>query len=252
MISANQNSVMSRNGLVSNRHAFFSRSPVALGNRGPVGFGVMLLLPAIGMLALTANGQTVTTQTSTGGGTVVRMRVLEVPGTPAAGEPAATSEPVAGEDVLRLTLVQSPVAPAVGQPVVANAASVPPPASSGPPPTASAPPPSELSPLPVAPAPPPAVSAPGVVMPSAEPVVVQPVAPDGLLGGNGIAPCPCHIICPPIQRDRCGVFCDCPNRRGDGPGWAAQRMIPWQVFAQGEYVGPPRSAARFGVPSPRR
>ena len=70
---------------------------------------------------------------------------------------------------------------------------------------------------------------------------MRPVAPEGLLGGNGVA-APSLIICPPIQQYRCGVFCDCPNRRGDGPGWASQRMIPWQVFAQGEYVGPPRSA----------
>ena len=40
---------------------------------------------------------------------------------------------------------------------------------------------------------------------------------------------------------RCGVAC--PNNGCDKePHWRAMRPIPWQVFAQGEYVGPPRLA----------
>jgi len=43
-------------------------------------------------------------------------------------------------------------------------------------------------------------------------------------------------------RMRCGVQCDSacfPNNRLT---WRAQQPIPWEVFAQGEYVGPARSA----------
>lgn len=41
---------------------------------------------------------------------------------------------------------------------------------------------------------------------------------------------------------RCGVKCpDCGCNPG-GPGWAASRPIPWEVFAQGEYIGPARLA----------
>jgi polysaccharide export outer membrane protein len=39
---------------------------------------------------------------------------------------------------------------------------------------------------------------------------------------------------------RCGV--QCPPCGCDGPGWEASRPIPWEVFAQGEYVGPARLA----------
>jgi polysaccharide export outer membrane protein len=39
---------------------------------------------------------------------------------------------------------------------------------------------------------------------------------------------------------RCGV--QCPPCGCDSPGWEAARPIPWEVFAQGEYVGPARLA----------
>ena len=38
---------------------------------------------------------------------------------------------------------------------------------------------------------------------------------------------------------RCGVHC---NGRCDDPHWYVRRPIPWQLFAQGEYVGPSRLA----------
>ncbi|MGA2031627.1 MAG: polysaccharide biosynthesis/export family protein [Thermoguttaceae bacterium] len=44
----------------------------------------------------------------------------------------------------------------------------------------------------------------------------------------------------PVQT-RCGVYCDRCNRFGGELRWAAERPIPWQVFAQGEYVGPART-----------
>ena len=40
---------------------------------------------------------------------------------------------------------------------------------------------------------------------------------------------------------RCGVQCPGGCNPG-GPGWNASRPIPWEVFAQGEYVGPARLA----------
>ena len=40
---------------------------------------------------------------------------------------------------------------------------------------------------------------------------------------------------------RCGVACPMGGCARD-PGWRAVRPIPWQVFAQGEYVGPARTA----------
>ena len=46
---------------------------------------------------------------------------------------------------------------------------------------------------------------------------------------------------PAMFRYRCGVKCPpCPQR--GGPRWRAQRPIPWEIFAQGEYIGPARSA----------
>jgi polysaccharide biosynthesis/export protein len=41
---------------------------------------------------------------------------------------------------------------------------------------------------------------------------------------------------------RCGVKCPPGGCNPGGPGWAASRPIPWEVFAQGEYVGPARLA----------
>lgn len=41
---------------------------------------------------------------------------------------------------------------------------------------------------------------------------------------------------------RCGVKCPPCGCNPGGPGWAAERPIPWEVFAQGEYVGPARLA----------
>jgi polysaccharide biosynthesis/export protein len=39
---------------------------------------------------------------------------------------------------------------------------------------------------------------------------------------------------------RCGVKCPPCGCNPGGPGWAASRPIPWEVFAQGEYIGPSR------------
>jgi polysaccharide biosynthesis/export protein len=41
---------------------------------------------------------------------------------------------------------------------------------------------------------------------------------------------------------RCGVKCPPCGCQPGGPGWAATRPIPWEVFAQGEYIGPARLA----------
>ncbi len=41
---------------------------------------------------------------------------------------------------------------------------------------------------------------------------------------------------------RYGVKCPPCGCNPGGPGWAASRPIPWEVFAQGEYVGPARLA----------
>jgi len=41
---------------------------------------------------------------------------------------------------------------------------------------------------------------------------------------------------------RCGVKCPPCGCNPGGPGWAAARPIPWEVFAQGEYIGPARLA----------
>jgi polysaccharide export outer membrane protein len=41
---------------------------------------------------------------------------------------------------------------------------------------------------------------------------------------------------------RCGVQCPPCGCNPGGPGWAASRPIPWEVFAQGEYIGPARLA----------
>jgi len=41
---------------------------------------------------------------------------------------------------------------------------------------------------------------------------------------------------------RCGVQCPPCGCNPGGPGWRASRPIPWEVFAQGEYVGPARLA----------
>ena len=57
---------------------------------------------------------------------------------------------------------------------------------------------------------------------------LAPVSPAGLPVPGG-----CRL--------RCGVPCDaCPP--GNIPTWKASQPIPWEVFAQGEYVGPARSA----------
>ncbi len=41
---------------------------------------------------------------------------------------------------------------------------------------------------------------------------------------------------------RCGVKCPPCGCNPGGPGWGASQPIPWEVFAQGEYVGPARLA----------
>ena len=68
-------------------------------------------------------------------------------------------------------------------------------------------------------------------------------APD-VMGGTEEAPLsgaqpqmwlPCEPRC------RCGVACPVGGCARE-PGWDATRPIPWQIFAQGEYVGPARLA----------
>lgn len=47
----------------------------------------------------------------------------------------------------------------------------------------------------------------------------------------------CQTQCGPF----CGVDCSDCGRGGGEPRWNASHPIPWEVFAQGEYVGPART-----------
>ncbi len=53
----------------------------------------------------------------------------------------------------------------------------------------------------------------------------------------------CNGSCSSTPSDRCGIHCtgeDCCGRK-TGKGWACARPIPWEVFSQGDYVGPART-----------
>jgi len=96
------------------------------------------------------------------------------------------------------------------------------------------------------------VAVPGPTGPHGEPAPVSQITPVPAAGygppaGYGhIATTPVYgaspiygLDCPLPQRPVCGVMCDdwwgCDNVK-----WNAIRPIPWEVFAQGEYVGPSR------------
>jgi polysaccharide export outer membrane protein len=200
------------------------------------------------MLVLSASGQTIVVQAPAEDKGVVRLKLEQLPATPPAAELVAASVDAAPPAPPALpALPPAALAPASESEAV-PAGPVPAPAAPAPPAPVSlpAPLPARAAPLLPAPAPVPvpesAAPAPPPIMPPAEPVLTRPAIPEDLLGSGAAAPGPAMITCPPIERYRCGVICDGGNRRSDGPGWAAQRLIPWQVFAQGEYVGPPRSA----------
>ncbi|MEX2186697.1 MAG: polysaccharide biosynthesis/export family protein [Pirellulales bacterium] len=52
---------------------------------------------------------------------------------------------------------------------------------------------------------------------------------------------PCQALGPAAPCPVCAVDCSCGPCRNDGK-WSAARVIPWQAFAQGEYVGHERTA----------
>ena len=71
-----------------------------------------------------------------------------------------------------------------------------------------------------------------------------PYAYDAAAGqyGAGAAPVaawPSENDCPPVPNFRCGVKCQ-PGGSCYELNWKAMRPIPWQIFAQGEYIGPHR------------
>ncbi|HEY1598080.1 MAG TPA: polysaccharide biosynthesis/export family protein [Pirellulales bacterium] len=71
-----------------------------------------------------------------------------------------------------------------------------------------------------------------------------PYAYDAAAGqyGAGAAPVaawPGENDCPPVPNFRCGVKCQ-PGGSCYELNWKAMRPIPWQIFAQGEYIGPHR------------
>ena len=58
-------------------------------------------------------------------------------------------------------------------------------------------------------------------------------------GAAPIAAWPSEGDCPPVPNFRCGVKCQ-PGGSCYELNWKAMRPIPWQIFAQGEYIGPHR------------
>lgn len=65
--------------------------------------------------------------------------------------------------------------------------------------------------------------------------IVPPVFSDSpVVSGSMVQPCQ---FCEPVI---CGVDSAAPARACGEPTWGDWRPIPWQVFAHGEYVGPPR------------
>ena len=60
-----------------------------------------------------------------------------------------------------------------------------------------------------------------------------------MAGAAPVAAWPREQDCPPVPNFRCGVQCQ-PGGACYEMNWKATQPIPWQVFAQGEYVGPHR------------
>jgi len=60
-----------------------------------------------------------------------------------------------------------------------------------------------------------------------------------LFNAAPVAAWPGEGDCPPVPPYRCGVRCQ-PGGSCNELGWKAMRPIPWQMFAQGEYIGPHR------------
>jgi polysaccharide biosynthesis/export protein len=58
-------------------------------------------------------------------------------------------------------------------------------------------------------------------------------------GAAPVAAWPSENDCPPVPNYRCGVKCQ-PGGSCYELNWKAMRPIPWQIFAQGEYIGPHR------------
>ena len=76
------------------------------------------------------------------------------------------------------------------------------------------------------------------VSPPEQPLVPIAGYPQGDMSG---APPPHIEVCPALDPCRCGVYCNDPNGRCRELGWSSRRMIPWQIFAKGEYIGPARA-----------
>ena len=60
-----------------------------------------------------------------------------------------------------------------------------------------------------------------------------------MAGAAPVAAWPAEGNCPPVPNFRCGVQCQ-PGGACYQLNWKAMRPIPWQIFAQGEYIGPHR------------
>ena len=54
-------------------------------------------------------------------------------------------------------------------------------------------------------------------------------------------------MCPMPSPWRCGVYCGTNQGACANQTWENSRPIPWQVFAQGEYIGPAAYAARARI-----
>jgi polysaccharide export outer membrane protein len=97
-----------------------------------------------------------------------------------------------------------------------------------------------LQEAPATPAPMPAPAEPKVENGTARPESIPMAGPDGQLvplTTSNFLPANPESYC-----FRCGVKCPPGGCNPGGPGWAASRPIPWEVFAQGEYIGPARLA----------
>ncbi|MBI2823589.1 MAG: polysaccharide biosynthesis/export family protein [Planctomycetia bacterium] len=103
------------------------------------------------------------------------------------------------------------------------------------------------APAPTAPAPAgPQAPAPGAPAeaPSADTETIMPGGmyeyPAGpIFGAAPVAAWPSEFDCPPINGCRLGVQCQQQGACYE-MNWKATRPIPWQIFAQGEYIGPHR------------
>jgi polysaccharide export outer membrane protein len=67
---------------------------------------------------------------------------------------------------------------------------------------------------------------------------IGPLAPTPDAGLEAVRPAP---LSPGGESFRCGVRCADDRRHPLAP-WAGMRPIPWEAFAQGEYIGPARTA----------